>query len=113
LSYGRKIAMVDSGKKAMHHFMVEAGNLDHVGHDLAQLEEGRIAYSLGRHTNDHMTSFYVNTPSGFFKEYDWGARIIDRQPVDRPHRRFRLEPAGRDPDYADALGTHLLRKPLL
>lgn len=60
-------AMVGSGKKAMHHFMVEVGSLDDVGqgYDVAQLEEGRIGYTLGRHTNDHMTSLYVNTPCGF------------------------------------------------
>lgn len=72
-------AMVESGKRTLHHFMVELGGLDDVGqgYDLAQLEEGRIAYTLGRHTNDHMTSFYVHTPSGFFIEYGWGARVID------------------------------------
>jgi 2,3-dihydroxybiphenyl 1,2-dioxygenase len=72
-------AMVGSGKKAMHHFMVELGALDDVGqgYDLAQIEAGRVAYTLGRHTNDHMTSFYINTPSGFFIEYGWGGRVID------------------------------------
>jgi catechol 2,3-dioxygenase-like lactoylglutathione lyase family enzyme len=72
-------AMVGSGKKALHHFMVELGALDDVGqgYDLAQIEAGRIAYTLGRHTNDHMTSFYINTPSDFFIEYGWGGRVID------------------------------------
>jgi 2,3-dihydroxybiphenyl 1,2-dioxygenase len=72
-------AMVGSGQSGFHHFMVEFGNLDDVGqgYDLAQLEEGRIAYTLGRHTNDYMTSFYANSPSGFFVENGWGGRIID------------------------------------
>jgi 2,3-dihydroxybiphenyl 1,2-dioxygenase len=72
-------AMVGSGQAGLHHFMVELGCLDDVGqgYDLAQLQPGRIAYTLGRHTNDHMTSFYVNTPSGFFVEYGWGGRVID------------------------------------
>ena len=58
---------------------IELYSLDDVGqgYDLAQLEEGRIAYTLGRHTNDFMTSFYVRTPSGFFIEYGWGGRTID------------------------------------
>jgi hypothetical protein len=58
---------------------VELGALDDVGqgYDLAQIEEGRVAYTLGRHTNDHMTSFYIKTPSGFFIEYGWGGRVID------------------------------------
>jgi 2,3-dihydroxybiphenyl 1,2-dioxygenase len=82
-------AMVGSGRKAMHHFMVEVGSLDDVGqgYDLAQIDEGRIAYTLGRHTNDHMTSFYVNTPSGFFIEYGWGGRVIDPATW-QPHETF-------------------------
>jgi hypothetical protein len=39
--------------------------------------KGTIAYTLGRHTNDYMTSFYAHTPSGFFIENGWGGRIID------------------------------------
>lgn len=72
-------AMVGSGKTGFHHFMVEFKNLDDVGqgYDLAQLEEDRIAYSLGRHTNDYMTSYYANSPSGFFVESGWGGRVID------------------------------------
>ena len=65
----------------MHHFMVELGSLDDVGqgYDLAQGEQDGIAYTLGRHTNDHMTSFYMRTPSGFFIEYGWGGRMIEPQ----------------------------------
>jgi 2,3-dihydroxybiphenyl 1,2-dioxygenase len=82
-------AMVGSGRRAMHHFMVEVGSLDDVGqgYDLAQLDEGRVAYSLGRHTNDHMTSFYVTTPSGFFIEYGWAGRVIDPATW-QPHETF-------------------------
>jgi len=72
-------AMVGSGRKGLHHFMVELQSLDDVGqgYDIAQAEEGRVAYTLGRHSNDHMTSFYATTPSGFFVEYGWGARVIE------------------------------------
>jgi 2,3-dihydroxybiphenyl 1,2-dioxygenase len=72
-------AMVGSGKQSLHHFMVEVCSLDDVGqgYDLAQLEDGRVAYTLGRHTNDYMTSFYSHSPSGFFVEYGWGGRVID------------------------------------
>lgn len=72
-------AMVGSGNAGFHHFMVEYKNLDDIGqgYDLAQLEEDGIAYTLGRHTNDYMTSFYANTPSGFFVENGWGGRLID------------------------------------
>lgn len=72
-------AIVGSGKSGFHHFMVEYQNLDDVGqgYDLMKQENDGIAYSLGRHTNDHMTSFYANTPSGFFVENGWGGRVID------------------------------------
>lgn len=72
-------AMVGSGQAGFHHFMVEFQNLDDVGqgYDLAHLEDGRIAYTLGRHTNDYMTSYYANSPSGFFVESGWGGRVID------------------------------------
>lgn len=72
-------AMVGSGKTGFHHFMVEYANLDDVGQgfDLAQQQEGRVAYTLGRHTNDYVTSFYANSPSGFFVESGWGGRVID------------------------------------
>lgn len=72
-------AMVGSGRKGMHHFMVELESLDDVGqgYDIAQQEKDRLAFSLGRHSNDHMLSFYAKTPSGFFVEYGWGARVIE------------------------------------
>lgn len=72
-------ALIGSGQTGFHHFMVEYRNLDDVGqgYDLAQLEEDRIAYTLGRHTNDYMTSFYARSPSGFLVENGWGGRIID------------------------------------
>lgn len=72
-------AMIGSGGAGLHHFMVEFQNLDDVGqgYDLAQLEEDRIAYTLGRHTNDYMTSYYAYTPSDFFVESGFGGRVID------------------------------------
>jgi len=100
-------AMVGTGKRGFHHFMVELGSLDDVGqgYDLAQLEEGRVAFTLGRHTNDHMASFYAHTPSGFFVEYGWGGRLIDpaswtpHETFDGPslwgHERLHLPPEAR------------------
>ncbi|MDQ0559108.1 2,3-dihydroxybiphenyl 1,2-dioxygenase [Rhizobium mesoamericanum] len=72
-------AMVGSGGQGFHHFMIEFRNLDDVGqgYDIAAQREDCIAYTLGRHTNDYMTSFYANTPSGFFVENGWGGRVID------------------------------------
>ena len=72
-------AMIGTGQQGFHHFMVEYTNLDDVGqsYDLASRDPKRIAYTLGRHTNDWMTSYYAHTPSGFFVESGWGGRIID------------------------------------
>ncbi|MDB3891803.1 VOC family protein [Alphaproteobacteria bacterium] len=72
-------AIIGSGRSGLHHFMVEFANLDDVGqaYDLASMEDDRIAYTLGRHTNDWMTSFYSHTPCDFFIESGWGGRIID------------------------------------
>lgn len=72
-------AMVGSGKEGFHHFMVEYQNMDDMaqGYDLALEDDGRVAYTLGRHTNDYMTSWYANSPSGFFVENGWGGRQID------------------------------------
>lgn len=79
-------AVVETGRVGFHHFMVEYDNLDDVGqgYDLANIGAAKIAYTLGRHTNDYMTSFYSFSPSGFFVESGWGGRIID--PFDwKPH----------------------------
>jgi len=82
-------AIIGTGHAGFHHFMVEYTNLDDVGqgYDLAGADEGRIAYTLGRHTNDWMTSFYTHTPSGFFVETGWGGRIIEPETwrVDEMH----------------------------
>ncbi len=82
-------ALVGTGERGFHHFMIEYDMLDDVGqgYDLAQLDEGRVAYTLGRHTNDYMTSFYTHTPSGFFVETGFGGRIIDEDAW-QPHETF-------------------------
>jgi 2,3-dihydroxybiphenyl 1,2-dioxygenase len=66
------------GKK-LWHFMVETNALDDVGiaFDLVTQRNIPLATDLGKHTNDHMISFYVMTPSGFEVEYGWGGRLID------------------------------------
>lgn len=72
-------AIVETGTDGFHHLMVELNALDDVGqaYDLAQLEEERVAVTLGRHSNDYMTSFYMRTPSKFMIEYGWGGRSIE------------------------------------
>jgi biphenyl-2,3-diol 1,2-dioxygenase len=65
--------------KRLHHFMLQLNSLDDVGtaYDLCQAREVPIVMKLGKHTNDHMVSFYLRTPSGFNVEYGWGAREVD------------------------------------
>ena len=67
------------GMVGMHHLMLEVGSLDDVGTALDLVNERGItlASTLGRHTNDHMTSFYVRTPSGFEIEYGTGGVLVD------------------------------------
>lgn len=73
------LALIESGKNDIHHFMVELYSLDDVGQgfDLAQSLQLPLGTTLGRHTNDFMTSFYSRTPSGFMVEYGWGGRTLD------------------------------------
>jgi 3,4-dihydroxy-9,10-secoandrosta-1,3,5(10)-triene-9,17-dione 4,5-dioxygenase len=61
------------------HLMVEVDELDAVGRGLDRCQRlgAPISSTLGRHTNDHMVSFYVGTPGGFDVEYGTGGRIVD------------------------------------
>jgi hypothetical protein len=88
--------------------MIEHYMLDDVGqaYDLALRQEGRIATTFGRHTNDFMTSYYSNSPSGFLVETGWGGRTIEPagwQPFEVTegpslwgHERNWLPPEGRE-----------------
>jgi 2,3-dihydroxybiphenyl 1,2-dioxygenase len=83
------LALIETGGNGMHHLMVEMFSLDDVGqsYDVA-LAEDRVNVTLGRHTNDLMTSFYAKTPSSFMVECGWGGREVDPatwQPVEMTH----------------------------
>lgn len=73
------LALIETGKAGVHHIMIEMLGLDDVGqaYDLALGVPDRIGTTLGRHTNDFMTSFYARSPSEFMVEIGWGGRIID------------------------------------
>lgn len=60
------------------HFMLQCRELDDVGRTLDRVRASpwRQTRALGRHVNDHMISFYVETPSGFQVEYGWGGRDV-------------------------------------
>src|SRR5258706_2628681 len=65
--------------KRLHHFMLQVPTLDAVGFALERADAAAapIAATLGRHTNDHMVSFYVRTPAGFEVEFGTGAIEVD------------------------------------
>jgi 2,3-dihydroxybiphenyl 1,2-dioxygenase len=102
------LALLETGRNGMHHLMVELFSLDDVGqsYDVALSEPDRVGVTLGRHTNDLMTSFYAKSPSSFMVECGWGGREIDSptwQPFELKngpslwgHERNWLPPADRD-----------------
>ena len=73
------LALVEAGRSGLHHLMMEFYTLDDVGqnYDVALRAKDRVAVTLGRHSNDLMTSFYQRTPSDFLIECGWGGRDVD------------------------------------
>jgi 2,3-dihydroxybiphenyl 1,2-dioxygenase len=72
------LAMLEMERSGVHHLMIEALSLDDLGRAYdAALERDLVRVTLGRHTNDHMTSFYAASPSGFMVEFGWGGRSVD------------------------------------
>ena len=62
----------------LHHVMVEVNDQDDVGHafDRAFAAGVPIANGIGRHPNDRMISFYLETPAGFQVEVGYGGRLV-------------------------------------
>lgn len=102
------LALLETGRNGIHHLMLEHLSLDDLGqgYDVALLKPERIATTLGRHINDHMTSFYTFSPSGFMVESGWGGASVDpenwqpHEVTDGPslwgHERAWLPPEGRE-----------------
>jgi 2,3-dihydroxybiphenyl 1,2-dioxygenase len=65
--------------RVLGHLMVEVDSLDDVGmaYDRCRRAGMTFARELGHHPNDRMTSFYVETPSGFSIEFGWGGLVVD------------------------------------
>ena len=62
------------------HIMLEALSRDDVGHGYDMVRDLGIPVVIepGKHSNDHMQSFYLETPSGFWMEYGYdGIEIGD------------------------------------
>lgn len=92
------------GLVGYHHLMLETTSLDDVGiaYDLVQERGIPLAMTLGRHTNDLMTSFYVRTPSGFDIEYGYGGVPFTSGP-----------PSPRSFTRTSVWGHHMPAEPLL
>jgi 2,3-dihydroxybiphenyl 1,2-dioxygenase len=71
------------------HLMLEVDDLDLVGRAWDKVLDGAapIASTFGKHSNDEMISFYVQTPSRFQLEYGYGGLVIDPA----THRPSRLD----------------------
>lgn len=61
------------------HVMVEVENMPEVGRAMDRMQKNNVPLSatLGQHTNDKMTSFYMKTPSNFDMEFGYGGAVID------------------------------------
>jgi 3,4-dihydroxy-9,10-secoandrosta-1,3,5(10)-triene-9,17-dione 4,5-dioxygenase len=61
------------------HLMIEVATIDDVGLALDRCirRQATLSSTLGRHANDLMVSFYVQTPGGFDIEYGTDGRVVD------------------------------------
>jgi 2,3-dihydroxybiphenyl 1,2-dioxygenase len=63
-------------EKRINHVMIEAKSFDDLAftYNLVKERQIPIGIDLGRHSNDHLYSFYFANPSGWMCEYAWGSR---------------------------------------
>jgi 3,4-dihydroxy-9,10-secoandrosta-1,3,5(10)-triene-9,17-dione 4,5-dioxygenase len=69
------------GPGRLIHLMVEADTLDDVGLaiDRAAKFDVPMMNSLGKHTNDHMVSFYVYSPERYAIEFGWSGLQVPEE----------------------------------
>ena len=84
--------------QCLHHVMFETNSRDDVGaaFDRAWETDLAIPNGLGRHDNDGMFSFYLQTPAGFQIEIGHGARVVDEN-WDDDRRYDRISAWGHQP----------------
>lgn len=68
-------------QKKIVHLMIETQSVDDVGRALYRcIDRGvHLSFTLGRHSNDEMLSFYPLSPSGFDVEYGWGGLEVNEE----------------------------------
>lgn len=61
-----------------NHLMVEAKDFDDIGYayDIARDAQFPLIMDLGKHSNDHVHSFYIRTAGGYGVEYGYGGRLV-------------------------------------
>lgn len=69
------------GPGALIHLMVETVDIDDVGLalDRAADMEVPMMFSLGKHTNDKMLSFYVYSPENYAVEIGWNGHLVHEE----------------------------------
>lgn len=80
-------ANVPNAPHSVGHLMFEVDDLDLVGRAYDKVLAGAapLASTFGKHSNDEMLSFYVDSPSGFQVEYGYGGLQLDESTF-RPSR---------------------------
>ncbi|CAM4188506.1 Biphenyl-2,3-diol 1,2-dioxygenase 1 [Novosphingobium lubricantis] len=65
--------------KKLVHLMCEVTSIDDVGRAMHRClaDNVHLSFTLGRHSNDQMLSFYALSPSGFDVEYGWGGLEVE------------------------------------
>ena len=63
------------------HVMVEVENMPEVGRAMDRMFANKVQQTatLGQHTNDKVTSFYMRSPSNFDIEFGYGGVVVDWQ----------------------------------
>jgi 2,3-dihydroxyethylbenzene 1,2-dioxygenase len=67
--------------KRIDHLMLEFEEFDDVGlaREIVKQKDVAISIEVGKHSNDHMYSFYIVNPSGWMNELGWGGRPATHQ----------------------------------
>jgi 2,3-dihydroxyethylbenzene 1,2-dioxygenase len=91
---------IGEGGPRINHLMIEVDHFDDVGltYDLVLERKVPIVINLGKHSNDHMYSFYVRNPSGWMFEYGWGARNATHESEYYVKDMYRHQPAPGGPE---------------
>ncbi|MHC1563614.1 VOC family protein [Actinomycetospora sp. C-140] len=78
-SLGMLGVLPDDAPPQLMHLMIEVDDIDDVGRaqDKCLDGAGPVSISMGKHWNDHVVSFYTQTPSGWDIEYGAGGRRVD------------------------------------